>query len=76
MLKSQVADINSAPDSSYAGAITAALYLKEFVSHTKAWAHIDRMAWNLRARPGRPIGAEAMAVRALFALIRERFARK
>lgn len=73
MLKSPVADINSAPDSPYAGAITAALYLKEFIQHTKTWAHIDMMAWNLKARPGRPVGAEAMAVRALYAYIRERF---
>jgi leucyl aminopeptidase len=73
MLKSPVADINSAPESSYAGAITAALYLKEFVTETKTWAHIDTMAWNMRARPGRPVGGEAMAVRALYALIKERF---
>ena len=66
MLSSQVADINSAPDSAYAGAITAALYLKEFVTRRRPFrAHIDMMAWNLRARPGRPVGAEAMAVRAL-----------
>jgi leucyl aminopeptidase len=76
MLKSPVADLNSAPDSGYAGAITAALYLKEFVSETKAWAHIDMMAWNLRSRPGRPVGAEAMAVRALFAYMKERFGGK
>lgn len=73
MLKSQVADINSAPDSSYAGAITAALFLKEFVQHTNEWAHIDMMAWNLSKRPGRPVGGEAMAVRSLYAYISERF---
>lgn len=73
MLNSPIADINSAPDGPYAGAITAALYLKEFVTHTKEWAHIDMMAWNLHKRPGRPAGGEAMAVRALFAYLRERF---
>jgi len=73
MLKSPIADINSAPDSTYASAITAALYLKEFVCETKAWAHIDMMAWNLKARPGRPIGGEAMAARALFSYIIDRF---
>jgi leucyl aminopeptidase len=73
MLTSPVADINSAPDSAYAGAITAALYLKEFVSETKAWAHIDMMAWNLKARPGRPVGGEAMAVRTLFAFLSKKF---
>jgi leucyl aminopeptidase len=73
MLNSPVADINSAPDSGYAGAITAALYLKEFVTQTKSWVHIDMMAWNLKSRPGRPVGGEAMAVRALFAYIKEQF---
>ncbi len=73
MLNSQTADINSAPDSGYAGAITAALYLKEFVSETRDWAHIDMMAWNLSKRPGRPAGGEAMAIRALFSYIAERF---
>jgi leucyl aminopeptidase len=73
MLNSPAADINSAPDSGYAGAITAALYLKECVPNTTAWAHLDMMAWNLTARPGRPAGGEAMAVRALYALIKERF---
>jgi leucyl aminopeptidase len=73
MLNSQIADINSAPDGGYAGAITAALYLKEFVTETKDWAHIDMMAWNLSKRAGRPVGGEAMAVRTLFAYITERF---
>jgi len=32
------------------------------------------MAWNLRARPGRPVGGEAMGLRALFAYIKSSFA--
>jgi hypothetical protein len=31
-------------------------------------------AWNARERPGRPIGAEVQCIRALFALLAERFA--
>jgi leucyl aminopeptidase len=73
-LDSKVADISNDPDSGYGGAITAALYLKEFVAHTKNWLHLDMMAWNLRALPGRPVGGEAMSVRALYALIKERYA--
>lgn len=67
------ADLSNDPDSSYGGAITAALYLQEFVSKTPAWLHIDMMAWNLEGKPGRPKGGEAMAVRALYALIKERY---
>jgi len=65
------ADLSNDPDSAYGGAITAALYLQEFVSKTRAWLHIDMMAWNLSDKPGRPKGGDAMAVRALHALIRE-----
>lgn len=72
-LDSKVADISNDPESGYGGAITAALYLKEFVEHTTSWLHIDMMAWNNSAKPGRPAGGEAMAVRALYALIKENY---
>lgn len=71
LIDSKVADINNAGDSPYAGAITAALFLSEFVAEGVPWAHFDFMAWNVAARPGRPEGGEAMAVRAAFATIRE-----
>ena len=63
MLKSTVADINNVSESAFAGAITAALYLEEFVSAGTPWAHIDTYAWNDAARPGRPEGGEALALR-------------
>jgi leucyl aminopeptidase len=74
MLDSRIADISNASDSTHAGAITAALYLQDFVSAGTAWAHLDLFAWNPATRPGRPEGGEAMALRALFAAIRQRFA--
>ncbi|MBE9557648.1 MAG: leucyl aminopeptidase family protein [Proteobacteria bacterium] len=74
MLDSKVADINNITDSPYAGAITAALFLAEFVDDGVSWAHLDIMAWNPAARPGRPEGGEAMAMRAAFATIKERYA--
>jgi leucyl aminopeptidase len=69
MLDSKVADLNNISDGPYGGAITAALFLSEFVRPETPWAHIDLMAWNVRARPGRPVGGEAMGLRAVFALI-------
>ena len=72
-LDSKIADFNNAADTSFAGSITAALFLKEFVSRTQAWAHIDLYAWNAKTRPGRPAGGEAMAMRALYALVAERY---
>jgi len=40
LLKSELADINNLPKSRWGGAITAALFLSEFVEKTR-WAHID-----------------------------------
>lgn len=74
MIDSKVADINNAGDSPYAGAITAALFLSEFVDKGVCWAHFDIMAWNPSGGPGRPEGGEAMAMRAAFAAIRQRYA--
>ena len=69
MLESPIADLNSAPGSPYAGAITAALFLQHFAGGKTKWAHIDLMAWNLSSKPGRPEGGEAMGVRAIFRVI-------
>ena len=74
-LDSKVADLNNIWDSPFAGAITAALFLQEFVSPTTPWVHLDIMAWNSTSRPGRPEGGEAMALRALYALVAERAGR-
>src|SRR5260221_565754 len=73
MLSSQVADINNVSESAFAGAITAALYLQEFVAKETPWAHIDTYAWNQSSRPGRPEGGEALGLRALYHLVEERF---
>lgn len=72
-LNSPIADINNSSTDSYAGAIVAALFLKEFVPDDIAWLHFDLMAWNLKTRPGRPQGGEAMALRALFAYLQQKY---
>ncbi len=72
-IASNIADINNNSVEPYAGAITAALFLKEFVPDEIPWLHFDMMAWNLRTRPGRPQGGEAMALRALFAYLQKRY---
>ena len=69
LIAGKTADITNAPDSGFGGAITAALFLQEFVEPSTSWAHIDLMAWNAVARPGRPEGGEAMGVRAVYAAI-------
>ncbi|MDF1722234.1 MAG: leucyl aminopeptidase family protein [Minwuia sp.] len=73
MLDTPFADINNAGSGRFAGASTAALFLKEFVADPDRWLHLDIMAWNSRSRPGRPRGGEAMGLRALFRMIEDRF---
>lgn len=73
LLDSKIADITNASNTPYGGAITAALFLKEFVPNEIPWAHIDLMAWNNKARPGRPEGGEAMGLRAVFRYLERRF---
>ncbi len=73
LIDSKIADLNNVSDGPQGGAITAALYLNEFVDPAVPWAHLDVMAWNNRQRPGRPEGAEAQTLRAVYAHIAERF---
>jgi leucyl aminopeptidase len=74
-LSSAVADLNNNPNYGYAGAITAALFLGRFVEKAKSWVHLDIAAWVDRPRPGRRAGAEATTARALYALLKARYAR-
>lgn len=73
MLESPIADLNNCPASSYGGAITAALFLQEFVPSQIQWIHFDLMAWNLSSRPGRPEGGEAMGLRTVWEYIKNKY---
>lgn len=73
MLKSDIADIANAGESGFAGAITAALFLKKFVPEGTVWAHFDTFAWRSAAKPGRPKGGDALGLRAAFALVSARY---
>lgn len=73
LLKSHVADIQNCASSPLGGATTAALYLQSFVDDSISWAHFDIMAWNNRTRTGRPIGGEAMGIRAMFEVLENRY---
>jgi leucyl aminopeptidase len=73
LLDSKVADVNNISSSNFGGSITAALFLRRFVSAAKAWLHCDIFAWNQTTKPGRPEGAECQAARALYALLVSRY---
>jgi leucyl aminopeptidase len=66
MLASPIADLNNSPAGSFAGSVTAALFLKRFAPDDGVWAHFDIYAWRAKAAPGRPVGGEAQAIRALY----------
>ncbi|MBY5341581.1 M17 family metallopeptidase [Rhizobium johnstonii] len=70
-IRTKFADLTNAPAGGMAGAITAALFLKRFVSKAKSWAHFDIYGWAQSERPHSPGGGEAQAIRALFHHIRE-----
>jgi len=73
-IDSEIADLKNDPDGwAQAGSITAALFLKRFAPKDGAWIHFDIFAWNPKGRPGRPVGAEAQAIRAVFAMLKRRF---
>lgn len=73
MLDSPIADLDNAPEGGMAGAITAALFLDRFVAADVPWAHLDTFAWNNKAKPGRPVGGEALGLRAAFAALNAMF---
>jgi len=72
MLDSKVADTNNVGSGGQGGAITAALFLRKFVT-AKSWLHLDIFAWTPAAKPGRPEGAELQSARALYALLCARY---
>jgi len=72
-IEGKCADLNNVAQGQFAGSIIATLYLAEFVSQAKAWAHLDVMGSNRTARAGRPEGGEATGLRALYAYLRRRY---
>jgi leucyl aminopeptidase len=69
-LKSEIADMLNSPGRP-AGAVTAAMFLKEFVGETP-WAHLDiaGTAWSDETRAWTPKGATGVMIRTLVELAR------
>jgi leucyl aminopeptidase len=73
LLKSKIADVNHISGGSFAGSITAALFLGRFVKKAKTWLHADIFAWTPSAKPAQPEGGEAQVIRALFEVFTRRY---
>ncbi len=70
-IKSRVADLKNISGTRYGGAITAGLFLREFVGKTP-WAHLDIAgpAWAEKETvPYQPLGATGYGVRSMIKLI-------
>ncbi len=70
LLRSPIADMKNA-GSSFAGSVTAALFLQKFVGvkgskDDQPWMHFDVYGWNPSASPAHPEGGEIMTVRAVY----------
>ena len=66
MIEPDVADLDNAPAGGFAGAITAALFLRRFVPDVPNFIHFDCYGWQPIAAPARPKGGAAQGIRTLF----------
>ncbi len=66
MIEPGIADLDNAPKGGFAGSITAALFLRRFVTDTARYMHFDIYGWTPNAGPGRPKGGTGQGIRALF----------
>ena len=74
MLSSTIADINHISGNAFAGSVIAALFLRRFVGEVP-FLHFDLYAWRPKRAPGRPVGAETQAIRAVYAVLAARYGR-
>ena len=72
-IDSPLADLSNVAKGLFADAIVATLFLSEFVPRTQRWLHLDIMAMNGLARPGRPEGGEATGLLALYTHLTRRY---
>ncbi|MEW9919972.1 M17 family metallopeptidase [Marimonas sp. MJW-29] len=68
MIEPGIADLDNAPKGGFAGSITAALFLRRFVTES-AYAHFDIYGWQPTDAPARPKGGVGQGTRALYAAL-------
>ncbi|MDO8883114.1 MAG: leucyl aminopeptidase family protein [Pseudotabrizicola sp.] len=73
MIEPGIADLDNAPSGGFAGAITAALFLRRFVD-TPHYAHFDIYGHNPADLPARPKGGAGQGARALLYALPEMLA--
>ncbi len=73
-LNSTIADCINSASGSFAGCMTAALFLQKFVPDDVSWVHFDTYAWRPASKAGRPKGGEALGLRASWRYLKDRYA--
>jgi leucyl aminopeptidase len=73
LIEPGIADLDNAPSGGMAGAITAALFLRRFVTQAHAYLHVDIYGWTPTAKPARPRGGAFQAARAIFDVLETRY---
>ena len=71
MIEPAIADLDNAPSGGFAGAITAALFLRRFAEGARRYAHFDIYGWQPTAAPGRPKGGAGQGARAILGALPE-----
>lgn len=72
-LNSSIADCINSASGSFAGCMTAALFLQKFVPDDISWVHFDTYAWRPASKAGRPKGGEALGLRASWRYLKDRY---
>ncbi|MTH78139.1 leucyl aminopeptidase family protein [Paracoccus aestuariivivens] len=65
MIEPGIADLDNAPSGGFAGAITAALFLRRFTETARHYVHFDIYGWQPSAAPGRTKGGTGQGMRAI-----------
>ncbi|WPZ21541.1 leucyl aminopeptidase family protein [Sulfitobacter faviae] len=68
LIEPGIADLDNAPKGGFAGSITAALFLRRFVTNSK-YAHFDIYGWQPADAPARPKGGTGQGTRAIYAAL-------
>lgn len=65
LIEPGIADLDNAPGGGMAGSITAALFLRRFVTPGTRFAHFDIYGWQPKDEPARPKGGQGQGARAV-----------
>jgi len=69
MIEPGIADLDNAPSGGFAGAITAALFLRRFADGVPSYTHFDIAGWSVADAPARPRGGVGMGAWAILAAL-------